>query len=419
MNTAQKTGISLLLLLLFAASQTFAQDLNSPYSSYGIGDFNWRAFNRTSGMANTGLALKSSYFVVDNNPAGLIGLDRSFYGINLALNGKFVKYSGTPITVDNASNKDFYIERFGLAVKINNWWASAAGFRKFSNVSYSFTNPQAVEGGTTTYDVKYEGNGGVNDFYWTNAFQLGKHFSVGVKTSFLSGSVNQTDSINDVTLNQTIAANVQDYYSHIRFESGAIYSGAVSKKWDLSLAGKFIAKTLLPASRTLTVTENTIPIIPGNYIKNTSYTLPDTYSAGIALKNKSGTTFAADYNFENWNPLNISGSGWSFVSSHRITAGAEFAKFKNYLNTHIETKFFQLGAYFNNSYLSVNNHQIQEFGLTGGMGGILGGNLLYTIGADVGTRGTTSAGLIKENYFQITFTINYRDFLYSKGRKFF
>src|SRR5689334_16055489 len=176
MNTAQKPGISILLLLLFAASSASAQDLNSPYSSYGIGDFNWRSFNRTSGMANTGFALKSSYFVVDNNPASLIGLDRSFYGINLALNGKFVKYSGTPITVDNSSNKDFYIERFGLAVKINSWWASAAGFRKFSTVSYSFTNPQAVEGGTTTYNVKYEGNGGVNDFYLTNAFQLGKHF---------------------------------------------------------------------------------------------------------------------------------------------------------------------------------------------------------------------------------------------------
>jgi len=62
---------------------------------------------------------------------------------------------------------------------------------------------------------------------------------------------------------------------------------------------------------------------------------------------------------------------------------------------------------------------IQEFGFTAGYGGILGGNLLYSLGAEVGTRGTTSGGLIKENYFQISFTINYRDFLYSKGRKFF
>jgi hypothetical protein len=48
----------------------------------------------------------------------------------------------------------------------------------------------------------------------------------------------------------------------------------------------------------------------------------------------------------------------------------------------------------------------------------LNNGLLYTIGAEVGKRGTEQANLIKENYFQLSLTLSFRDFLFSKGRKY-
>jgi hypothetical protein len=84
----------------------------------------------------------------------------------------------------------------------------------------------------------------------------------------------------------------------------------------------------------------------------------------------------------------------------------------------VEKRYFQFGGFINNSYLQVNNTPINEFGITAGMGGKLTGNLLYTLSVEGGERGTTAQNLIKENFLQFTFTLTYRDFLFSKGHKY-
>ena len=84
----------------------------------------------------------------------------------------------------------------------------------------------------------------------------------------------------------------------------------------------------------------------------------------------------------------------------------------------MEKRFFQVGGFYNSSYLQVRNQPVKEFGVTAGMGGIIGNGLLYTLALEAGRRGTTQQKLIKENYVQLTFSFSYRDFLASKGRKY-
>ena len=84
----------------------------------------------------------------------------------------------------------------------------------------------------------------------------------------------------------------------------------------------------------------------------------------------------------------------------------------------MEKRFFQLGGFYNTAYLQVRNQPIKEFGITAGMGGVIGNGLLYTFSLEAGKRGTTQQKLIRENYVQMTFTFSYRDFLASKGRKY-
>ena len=93
--------------------------MNSPYSVYGVGDIDFRSYNRTSGMANTGLALRSSFYIIDNNPASITGLPRSFYTLTASAVGKSVTYKGDPIDFTTSQNKDFWIKRFGITVKLN------------------------------------------------------------------------------------------------------------------------------------------------------------------------------------------------------------------------------------------------------------------------------------------------------------
>lgn len=406
------------LLYLLKPIAAFSQNMNSPYSVYGIGDIDFRAYNRTSGMASTGLALSSSFYLIDNNPASITGLSRSFYLADILVAGKSVTYSGDPVNAGNSSNKDFWIKRFGLAVKLNNIWASCIGISQFSNINYKFSGSKSVEGSTATYLTAYEGDGGLNEYYWTNAISLGKHFSLGLRSSIIAGAINQTETVSDEALQSVITTKQQDYFGQLRFQMGALYSTALGKKWDFSLGGKFIPQTKMVSERTLTVTENETVIVNDEFLKNDRFDLPNTYAAGIAFKHNKKTSFAVDYTYEDWSSLNIKENGWRLISSNRLSAGVEFSKQQKILNQSVERRFFQLGAFINNSYLQIRNKPINEFGFTAGMGGAINSNLLYTLSAEVGQRGTTQAKLIKENYVQLTIGFSFRDFLFSKGRKY-
>jgi hypothetical protein len=408
----------LILLMCPMFSSLCGQNMTSPYSIYGIGDIDTRVYNRTSGMGGTGIATRSAEYYIDNNPAGISGLPRSFYFLNAAFTGRTVTYDGEGVDQTNRRNRDFWVKGIALGVKINKFWASSIGFKPYSSVNYNFSGSKNVVGSSDTYDAFYEGNGGLNDYHWINGFSLGKHVSVGLKSSIIAGGINQTETINNAAALSSIQTTQQDYFGSPRFEFGAIYSILVNKQWDFSLGGRFANKTKLPSERTITVTENTTTILNQNVDKQDRFFLPRTYGVGLTLAHNKKTTFAADYIFENWSPLNIHGEGWALTNSSRVSAGMEFAQHAEVRGQLVEKRYFQFGGFINNSYLQVNNTPINEFGITAGMGGKVTGNLLYTLAVEGGKRGTTAQNLIRENFLQFTITLTYRDFLFSKGHKY-
>lgn len=408
------TVIGLQLILL----EVNSQNMNNPYSVYGIGDIDHKSYNRTSGMASTGLALRSSSYIINNNPASITGLERSFVVMNLAATAKTSTYVGKPIGSDNSNNKDMWVKGISLGVKLNNHWASNIGFGQFSSVNYKFSGSQAVEGSTDVYTTSYEGDGGLNEYYWVNALSIGKHFSVGVRSSFISGAINATETIYDANLQTEITTQQQDYYNNFRFQYGALYYASLGKKWDLSMGGRYSRKTKLALDRALTVTQDGTAVVEDQFVSKGRFWLPETFAAGIALAHNKRTTFAMDYTYEDWSSLGVKYNGWRLINSHKLSGGVEFSKFIQQWNQPVEKKFYQLGAFVQNSYLQVRSNPIREFGFTAGMGGRLGNNLLYTFSGEFGQRGTTNANLVKENYFQFTLSLSYRDFLFSKGRRY-
>lgn len=405
--------------LTLAGMHAYSQNMNSPYSVYGIGDIDNKSYNRTSGMGGTGIALRSSSYIINNNPASITGLDRSVLVAGIAATGKSSTYQGNAINTSNSSNRDFWVKGVSIGTRINKLWASNIGLGQFSNVNYRLTGTKVIEGSSNSYTTLQEGDGGLNEFYWNNAVSIGKHLSIGVRSSWLSGSINQTETLYDPELVTTIATKQQDYFSNFRFLYGGLYTTSIGKKWDLSLGGRYAAKTRLSASRSLTVTQDGAAIVEDEFVRKDRFYLPVSYGAGIALIHNKRTTFAADYSYENWSTLNIKGNGWRLINSHKLSAGVEFSRLVQQVNRPVEKKFVQLGGHIGNSYLQIKNKPITEYGITLGTGGVISHNLLYTLSGEFGVRGTTDMNLIKESYFQFTFSLSLREFLFSKGRRYY
>lgn len=406
------------IMLMILSTAASAQNMNSPYSIYGIGDIDHRSYNRTAGLGGTGLATRSSIYLVDNNPAAITGLTRSFYTIDAAMAARTVTYSGTPVTADNSKNRDFWIKRLSLSVKVNGFWATSVGFSQFSNVNYTFTGDKGIIGDNSTYQTRYEGDGGLNEFYWTNAVSLGKHFSVGLRSAIVAGGFNKTETVNDAGLGTAVTTQVQEYFGRPRFQAGAQYYTSLGKKWALNLGGRYIPGVRLPSERALTVTEGTTTLVDAQTLDQGNFRLPQSYGLGLSLTSNRKTTYVVDYTYDDWSSLGIKKQGWQMISSSRLSGGVEFSRKKNIWNQEVEHRFFQVGAFYNQSYLQIRNQPIKEYGFTAGMGGILGKGLLYTVSLEGGVRGTERANLIKENYFQLNFSFSYRDLLMSKGRKY-
>jgi hypothetical protein len=395
-----------------------SQNTSSPYSIIGIGDLEESYFNRTSGMANTGVAYRSKLYLINNNPASYSALQEQFFVVEGSARGKIVSYYSNNLISNTNQTRDFSVERFSLGIKVNKWWGSSVGLTPFSTANYSFTGKKSIQGTNISTAADYDGSGGVNKAYWDNGFALGKHVSVGVSAAYLFGSLKQTETLSGTDVSDVITTTKNIFLRNLYFNYGAQYYTRLTKKWDLSLGATYANKTDLAAEYTSDVSTSTTSI-HNEVTKNDYFSLPNSVSGGIVLTRNKKFSMLADYRYQDWSTLNYKGSGYSLRNSNRASVGVEFSKLQQVWPMVIEKIYYQAGLFYSDSYLSVNNQQIKDMGVSIGLGfNSKRSTLSYMLGFEYGIRGTTSDNLIQERYGKLTFTLSYKDVWYTKGVKY-
>jgi len=186
----------------------------------------------------------------------------------------------------------------------------------------------------------------------------------------------------------------------------------------LGVTGSY--QTKLNADYSLLVTDGNTTLRSDYVYKSTFFTLPVMYGVGIAATLNDKLTFAADYNYEGWSSLNYKGISYSLVNSNKFALGFEYAKkiaFRDLSGNTVATyekSFLQAGLFYRTSYLKINGYQIDEIGGTIGAGVQLSPIFGLHAALEIGRRGTTESGLIRENFTQLTVSFSYRDFWRSR-----
>lgn len=413
--------IQLLLVLSVISTGSFAQNISSPYSIIGIGDIESSYFNRNSGMANTGISLRSNYILYQANPASYSALDNQFFTFETAMQGKTVKYSGHGVDPNNNSNGDFTVKKVAAGIKLTKRWGAAVGFTPFSSVNYSFTTPKNITGSSV-----YDGNGGINQVFFANAYRISKNFSIGINSAYLFGGINQTENILDPNAQATIASNRNIYYRKFNFSYGLQYFAKVTKHLDYNLGFTFSPVNTLNGEKSLLVTDNSqgfSQVLRNEVINNVHFTLPATFGVGMSVTHNNVLTFAADYKYAGWSAVNSKEPEPVYTNSHRFSGGVDYSKLKNaQMNGQsytYERYNMQAGAFYHKTNLNINGQQINEYGLTlGGGMPITGGRVNLNLALELGSRGSTQNNLVRENYGQLTLNISFRDYWYTKGRRY-
>jgi hypothetical protein len=399
-------------------STGFTQTNNQPYSIHAIGEITDNIINRTSGLGSTGLAYRNNRYLITNNPASLSALDNQFFAGEIGVNGQYIDYSGNGVSATNHQSSDITFKRFSLGTKIFRHWGSAVGLVPYSEENYEYSGTRPIGGSAAILPTYDQGYGGINKVFWANGYEFLNHFSIGITTSYLFGSINNKNIILGQGSSIYLSSNNNTFFDKIYLDYGLQYYGSINSHWDFTIGAVFANQTNLRAETNTNVINLDSNVLRTKTILGT-YTLPASYGLGFSITMNKKYTLVGDYKFQNWASLRSTTGDFFYENSQRASVGFEISNKKVAYNTLYETSFFQAGFYYNKTYLIVNGTPINDIGGSLGMGfNSKRTPLSFMVVLQYGIKGTTNNNLLRENYMNMSFIFSMRDFWYTHGRKF-
>lgn len=420
-----KLLLPLTLLLLFPSLNLFSQiRIASPYSRFGIGDLsdNNNAWNMT--MGQTGYAFRSPYHINYMNPASYTAFDSMSFVFEGGFNSEFVTLSSDFQRV-NRNYASLGNLLFGMPV--TNWWKTSLGLVPFSDVGYNVANYEEYPNSGTVVR-NYVGSGGINRFYWGNAFRITKNLSIGINASYLFGSMIREalvlfpDSVNNMNFQVGYYVTMSDLY----FNAGLQYRAKLKNDLFLTVGAVFSPNSGMSAKTDILAETFLVNSSAGEEPKDTLFmaeglkgkiVIPMMAGGGLALEKPDKWMVGLDYRWQNWEKFSAFEMSDSLVNSWQISAGGEIIpKIDNYTN-YLARIRYRLGFSYSKTYLHLRGTDLNEYSISIGFGLPLRGvKTMLNLGAQFGSRGTTQHNLIQESYFKfvIGFTIYERWFLKRK-----
>ena len=407
-----------LVFLLCSATVSAQTLLNSPYSRFGLGEIGGRTSSANAAMGGTGLAFQSATVVNFANPASYIAYDSLACLFDVGFSYK--NHTLTSASVQKGSSISFDYLAFGLSV--SKWWKTSFGFQPFSRVSYNISDVAA--GAADTIITSFIGDGGINEVYWGNSFELFPHFSAGFNASYLFGEYSKSRTIRspDRFFANSLTSN-SNMVKGFLLTLGAQYVIPVKDKGNLGLGAVYTPAIPIHSNvqnQTITSTHFETSYFDTLFQTNESkvkHSMPQSIGCGISWSKGVHYFIGADFTWTNWAEYAVKGIKDSLlVNAYKIAVGG------NYTPNPASLKFFSriifsLGVNYEQSYLKLNDIQLNRMGMNFGMQfPVKRSKTSFGLVLEYGQMGTTQSGLIKENYFKTTINIRVHEPWYQRKK---
>ncbi len=275
-----------------------------------------------------------------------------------------------------------------------------------------------------------------------------QNLSVGANISYLFGSIensrrsifsgsyyplSSSSSLNTFKGTNTRVSDLYfDYGTQYSFTFDSLKGRDLKENVKLLLGATFSAQSNLSAKidsisynyytrNNYEVVQDTIENIKGS---KGSITFPLSFGFGVGLKKGDRWLFAADFAIQNWSNYQAFNQTQGLKNSMRVSIGTQYIP--NSKSSGLENYYkrinYRMGLRYAQTALELKNTQLTEQAISFGLGFPVGRNYLLqnfsmvNIGLEIGHRGTTTNGLIQENFIKATvgFTINDRWFVKPK-----
>ncbi|WP_431243844.1 hypothetical protein ACQ9BO_04850 [Flavobacterium sp. P21] len=398
----KKIIISACLLISFVS---FAQQgTASPYSFYGIGDARFKGTLENRSMAGVSIEQDSIHLNVDN-PSSYASLRQTTFTVGGSFGTATLKNSDHSEKAQRAT-----FDYLAVGIPMGKFGA-AFGLVPLSSVGYKIINDNtATEGATSN---QFQGKGGVNKVFFGLGYKIRPNWNIGADVQYNFGSIN-TSSVEAITgvQNATRETNESDL-SGANFNLGTMYQTKIDKKMMLFTSLNYTFASALKASnvRTIEVDTDPNPIIADPVEAKIKLGSKLTLGAGVGIPRKwlVGTTLAFQNSGQYENYYNSS-DDVRYEKYSKYALGGYYIPNYTSFTSYFSRVTYRAGLKYEKTGLVINNQEINDVGMTLGAGFPITGSFSnVNVGIEFGKRGTTSAGLIQENYLNFSASFSFND----------
>lgn len=410
------------LLIFSCAGVTLAQTGKTPYSSQGLGNLVEPALINNAGMAGLGLANGSGLHINVVNPALLYQNSLSAFDA-----GFDIEYKDMAKNDESASNLSGGLAYGVFAFPIiSNRWSMSIGISPFSQVEYKIEEPRILTSNDEIANLTQEGSGGISRIHFSNGFRLFKGLGLGLKASYLFGSVIDDLSILPITgedLNLITSYNENTFYNGIIVEPALHYALKIGTNTSINLGAVYQPETTLNATRSINFENRQLgtgQLVSSDTIlndENGNVVLPQKLGIGLALDKQLKYMVGVDFSMQQWENFGAyqadgdegTRTNDGLKNAYTLAVGGQIIPDVTSVSSYLKRVTYRAGFRYSMTPFYVNNTQIADLGITFGFSLPMSNLSSLNLSLEAGTRGTTDNNLIRENYFKAGLGISFND----------
>lgn len=409
------------MALIPTASKAQSSSINtfSPYSMYGLGDLANIGTTDMRAMGGTGVAYRDTglnpYFHSVNllNPASYSAVPQKSFIFSIGLQGEnYYMKQGSKKTSYNSFNVKDVAFLFPVAKKVG----VSLSLTPFSSVGYRMEERLSgalVESNFVDVRKKYSGEGDFTQIKLGVGAELFKGFSVGADMIYLMGNTDRNFNVDITPL-----PGSGNYYSSMATQSehisrifglfGAQYNIVQTNKKVITLGATYqMGGKLNPEIKRIVPADiYNSEIISETVYHDDNLKMADIMSVG-GYYHTAKMSFGVDYVYQDWGSKNKTiDTGTSFRNTNTIKAGFEYTPNAFDIRKFFNRLTYRVGVRYGDNYTRIKGHDITDKAITFGFAIPTRWRTVshskLDFGFEIGQRGSSGNGLIKENYYKFS-----------------
>ncbi len=411
-------------LLCLTAFISYSQNSTiSPYSFFGLGDFRSSATMENQQMGSLGI-YGDSIHVNLQNPAAYGKLKLTTYAFGGA-HREFRLESAEEQQSTSVTNMEYIT----LAFPVGNKMGIGLGTKPRTALGYALDAESVDQNGDTVTNI-FSGEGGLNQAFLSVGYSILPNLQIGITAKFNWGQLEnqQLQSVENVQFGtiDTKESNIKGY----DFNYGLTWTPKIGKRHSLFTSARVNTQANLVSSNSQIIGSfstdngNEVEVVDVDLdalgLRNTELKIPTRYSFGLGYGQDKKWFLGAEYSLQDWSDFENEFQGAENViygEASTISFGGYFIPDYASFTSYMKRVNYRAGLRYDKTGLMINGKEINNFGITFGLGLPLGGSFSnINIGFELGRRGTTDANLIEETYLKFGVGLSFNDRWFQKRK---